>query len=134
MRLTPTEMDRLTIFTVAELARRHRAKGWRLNHPEALAMICDEMHEAARGNRRLVFDRAPAWGRHLDIPAGDSVRWSPGEVKRVRLVAYGGRRATHGFHGLTEGAAEPARLGEALGRLTGRRFGHRPQSGEDRGP
>ena len=49
MRLTPTELDRLTIFTAAELARRRRAKGWKLNHPEALAIICDEMHEAARG-------------------------------------------------------------------------------------
>lgn len=49
MRLTPTELDRLTIFTAAELARRRRAKGWPLNHPEALAIICDEMHEAARG-------------------------------------------------------------------------------------
>lgn len=49
MRLTPTEMDRLTIFTAAELARRRRTKGWKLTHPEALALICDEMHEAARG-------------------------------------------------------------------------------------
>ncbi len=49
MRLTPTELDRLTIFTAAELARRRRAKGWKLSHPEALAIICDEMHEAARG-------------------------------------------------------------------------------------
>ena len=49
MRLTPIELDRLTIFTAAELARRRRAKGWPLTHPEALAIICDEMHEAARG-------------------------------------------------------------------------------------
>src|SRR5918993_1296159 len=49
MRLTPTELDRLTIFAAAELARRRRSRGWRLNHPEALALICDEMHEAARG-------------------------------------------------------------------------------------
>jgi urease gamma subunit len=48
MHLTPTEMDRLTIFTAAELARRRRAKGWKLTHPEALAIICDEMHEAAK--------------------------------------------------------------------------------------
>ena len=47
MRLTPTEADRLTIFTAAELARRRRAKGWKLTHPEALAIICDDMHEAA---------------------------------------------------------------------------------------
>jgi urease subunit gamma/beta len=49
MHLTPTEMDRLTIFTAAELARRRHGKGWKLSHPEALAIICDEMHEAARG-------------------------------------------------------------------------------------
>ena len=49
MRLTPSELDRLTIFTAAELARRRRVKGWKLTHPEALAIICDEMHEAARG-------------------------------------------------------------------------------------
>src|SRR3984893_5966049 len=49
MHLTPTEMDRLTIFTAAELARRGSAKGWKITHPEALAIICDEMHEAARG-------------------------------------------------------------------------------------
>jgi urease gamma subunit len=49
MRLTPIEIDRLTIFTAAELARRRRTKGWKLTHPEALALICDEMHEAARG-------------------------------------------------------------------------------------
>ncbi len=49
MRLTPTELDRLAIFTAAELARRRRGKGWKLTHPEALAIICDEMHEAARG-------------------------------------------------------------------------------------
>ena len=49
MRLTPTELDRLTIFTAAELARRRRSKGWKLTHPEALAIICDDMHEAARG-------------------------------------------------------------------------------------
>lgn len=49
MHLTPTELDRLTIFSAAELARRRRAKDWKLTHPEALAIICDEMHEAARG-------------------------------------------------------------------------------------
>jgi urease subunit gamma/beta len=49
MHLTPTELDRLTLFTAAELARRRRARGWKLTQPEALALICDEMHEAARG-------------------------------------------------------------------------------------
>ncbi|KQZ20824.1 hypothetical protein ASD50_21510, partial [Mesorhizobium sp. Root552] len=41
-------MDRLTIFTAAELARRHRALGIRLSHPEAVALITDEVLTAAR--------------------------------------------------------------------------------------
>jgi len=48
MQLTPWELDRLLIFSAAELARRHRAAGLRLSHPEAVAVICDEMLEAAR--------------------------------------------------------------------------------------
>ncbi len=75
-------------------------------------------------NRRLRFDRAPAWGMHLDIPAGDSVRWRPGEVKRVRLVAFGGRGVVLGFNGLTEGAASPARLAEGLERVRRGDYGH----------
>ena len=48
MRLTPWEEERLLVFTAAELARRHRAAGLALNHPEAVALICDAMLEAAR--------------------------------------------------------------------------------------
>ena len=48
MNLTPTEMDRLTIFSAAELARRYRSLGIRLSHPEAVALICDEVLTAAR--------------------------------------------------------------------------------------
>src|SRR5215471_6025579 len=58
-------------------------------------------------NRRLVFDRARAWGMRLDVPAGDSVRWRPGETVRVRLVAFAGRGVLVGFNGLTEGATSP---------------------------
>ena len=48
MNLTPRDEDRLTIFTMAELARRRRSRGRKLGHPETVALICDEMHEAAR--------------------------------------------------------------------------------------
>ncbi len=48
MRLTPWEEERLLVFTAAELARRHRAAGLALNAPEAIALICDAMFEAAR--------------------------------------------------------------------------------------
>jgi urease subunit gamma/beta len=51
MRLTPRELDRLTIFSAAELARRRRARGLKLNHPEAVALICDEVLEEARAGR-----------------------------------------------------------------------------------
>jgi urease subunit gamma/beta len=48
MRLTPWEEERLLVFTAAELARRHLAAGLALNAPEAVALICDAMFEAAR--------------------------------------------------------------------------------------
>ncbi len=53
MLLTPTEMERLTIFTAAEMARRRRSKGLRLNHPEAVAYIADEVLEGAREGRTV---------------------------------------------------------------------------------
>jgi urease subunit gamma/beta len=53
MLLTPTELERLTIFSAAELARRRRAKGLKLNHPEAVALITDEIIEGAREGRSV---------------------------------------------------------------------------------
>ena len=53
MLLTPTETERLTIFTAAELARRRRARGRSLNHPEAVALISDEILEGARDGRSV---------------------------------------------------------------------------------
>jgi len=198
MRLTPWEEERLLIFTAAELARRHRASGLALNAPEAIALMCDAMFEAARAgatyaaveaaaraavapdevmpgvreliedlrlevllgdgtrlvvvldplgrpgespasdgpgavrlsdeagsgddaplesieltvrsesrrvirvtshypfervNARLVFDRDAARGFRLDIPAGATERWSPGETRTVRLVRFAGEAA-----------------------------------------
>ncbi|BBE74878.1 urease subunit beta [Oharaeibacter diazotrophicus] len=48
MNLTPTEIERLVVFNAAEFARRHRRLGIRLSHPEAVALIADEMLLAAR--------------------------------------------------------------------------------------
>ena len=190
MRLTPTEEERLRIFAAAELARRNLALGLQLNAPEAIAVVCDAMHLAARSggsfddvveagrsalaaehvmdgvadiateirlevlleegsrlvvlrepfgpassdgpgavrfaegdvelvpertritltvtnsserpvrvsshypfaeiNAKLAFDRGAARGFRLDLPAGDSMHWAPGETKDVELVAYGG--------------------------------------------
>jgi urease subunit gamma/beta len=194
MRLTAWEEERLLIFSAAELARRHRDAGLPLNHPEAVALICDAILEAARAgasyaaveaagreaisrdllmpgvaelidevriealfgdgprlivlvdplrasepeiaterpgairsdripadptaglqkqtlrvrndsrrvvrvsshypfervNARLAFDRAAAAGFRLDLAAGDTERWAPGETREVRLVRYSG--------------------------------------------
>lgn len=53
MLLTPTELERLTIFTAAELARKRRARGLKLNYPEAVALITDELLEGARDGRTV---------------------------------------------------------------------------------
>lgn len=91
MRLTPTELDRLTIFAAAELARRRRAKGWRLNHPEALALICDEMHEAARGGAS--YDEVVAAARSVltEDDVMDGVADLVGTVKIECLFGDGSR-------------------------------------------
>jgi urease subunit gamma/beta len=199
MRLTSWEEERLLIFSAAELARRHRSAGLLLNAPEAIAIMCDAMLEAARAgasyaeveaaglaavrpdqvmpgvrdllddvrvevlledgarlvvlvdplgsgqpldaggpgaidmaaddeagaateasdglerldltvqntsrrvvrvsshfpfdrvNARLTFDRAAAVGFRLNLPAGSSERWSPGETRTVSLVRYAAR-------------------------------------------
>ncbi|HZB01837.1 MAG TPA: urease subunit gamma [Actinomycetota bacterium] len=62
MYLSPTEEDRLRIFAAAELARRSLARGLGLNAPEATALICDEMHLAARGGAS--FDEVAEAGRN----------------------------------------------------------------------
>ena len=51
MNLTPTEQERLTIFTAAQLAREHKRRGIKLSHPEAIAYICDELLMCAREGR-----------------------------------------------------------------------------------
>lgn len=55
-------------------------------------------------NRALVFDRRKAFGKRLDIPSGTSVRFEPGEEKKVQLVSLGGRKNVYGLNGLTDGS------------------------------
>src|SRR5205814_7951010 len=51
--LTPREQEKLLIFTAAELARRRRGRGLKLNHPEALALITAESLEGIRDGRTV---------------------------------------------------------------------------------
>ncbi len=53
MHLTPHETDRLILFSAAELARKRRARGLKLNYPEARALIADEILEGARDGRSV---------------------------------------------------------------------------------
>ncbi|MGL5825911.1 MAG: urease subunit gamma [Nocardioides sp.] len=235
MRLTPTERDRLLLFTTAELARARRARGLRLNVPEAVAIIADTVCEAARDgarlaaaieagravlgaddvlpgvaavlgdvkveavfddgtrlvvvtdplggtgseaqqpgqeqpgevllsdeplatygdaitvqvtntsavpisvtshfhffevNPRLSLDRAAAYGRRLAIPAGSSVRFGPGQTRRVPLTPIGGDRVAIGFAGLVDGPLDaPGALESALGRAIECGYLHQPAGG-----
>src|SRR5438105_12101437 len=51
--LTPREIDKLMIFSAGELARKRRARGLKLNHPEAVALISSEILEWIRDGRSV---------------------------------------------------------------------------------
>jgi urease subunit beta len=55
-------------------------------------------------NGALQFDRAAAFGQHLNIPASTAIRFEPGDEREVNLVPYLGKRAVYGFNNLVDGA------------------------------
>lgn len=57
-------------------------------------------------NAALRFSRPEAYGFRLDIPAGTSVRFEPGEERTIHLVALGGRRIVRGLNGRVSGALD----------------------------
>lgn len=91
MRLLPWEEERLQVFAAAELARRHRAAGVRLNQPEAVALICDAMLEAARAGAG--YEEVEAAGRAAVGPEDvlDGVRELVAEVRLEVLLGDGTR-------------------------------------------
>jgi urease subunit gamma/beta len=60
-------------------------------------------------NRALVFDRQASYGMRLDIPAGTAVRFEPGEVKTVTLVAIAGARVIRGGNAWASGPVTAGR-------------------------
>src|SRR5947209_14677688 len=70
-------------------------------------------------NRALGFDRLAAYGMRLDIPAGTAVRFEPGEIKSVRLVAMAGQRAVYGGSGLVMGPLDDKRVRAAAAERLG---------------
>ena len=77
-------------------------------------------------NRALEFDRAAAFGQHLNIPASTALRFEPGDEREVKLVPYGGKRAVYGFNNLvdgpTAGATGTARKAKAVALAAKRGF------------
>lgn len=54
-------------------------------------------------NKALSFPRGKAYGFHLNIPAGTSLRFEPGDTREVELVEYAGKKTVYGFNGLVNG-------------------------------
>jgi urease beta subunit len=73
-------------------------------------------------NKRLRFDRAQAFGMHLDIPPGTTIRFEPGEAREVRLAEFGGSKRLIGFAGLTQGQANDETKAVALRRARAQGF------------
>ena len=84
MRLLPREQDRLLLFLAAELARKRRARGLRLNQAEAAALIADEVCEAARDGR--AYAEAEAVG-YRALGPGDVLDGVPDLVRRIEVEA-----------------------------------------------
>ncbi|UDM03933.1 urease subunit gamma [Streptomyces longhuiensis] len=82
--LTPRELERIQLFTVAELARRRRARGRKLNAPEAIALICDEVLEAAWDG--LSLDEVIAAGRKV-LTEDDVMDGVPQMVTTIQVEA-----------------------------------------------
>lgn len=57
-------------------------------------------------NVALDFDRKATKGRRLDIPAGTAVRFEPGQIREVDLIAFQGMRKIFGFNAKIQGPLE----------------------------
>ena len=55
-------------------------------------------------NKALEFPRKKSYGFHLNIPAGTSIRFEPGDNKKVELTEFSGKRIVYGFSGLVNGS------------------------------
>jgi urease subunit gamma/beta len=77
-------------------------------------------------NASLKFDRAQAYGKRLDIPAGTAVRFEPGETKTVPLVEIAGARVIRGGNNLADGPVSDAGKKATLQRVAQQKFSHQP--------
>ncbi len=73
-------------------------------------------------NAALKFDRATAYGKRLDIPAGTAVRFEPGETKTVKLVEIAGKKVIRGGNNLASGKVSTAGKKAALKKIKTHKF------------
>jgi urease subunit gamma/beta len=73
-------------------------------------------------NASLRFDRAKAYGKRLDIPAGTAVRFEPGETKTVKLVEIAGKKIIRGGNNLAGGKVSAAGKKAAMKRIGQKNF------------
>ncbi len=82
-------------------------------------------------NPQLEFDRLRAYGFRLDLAAGTSIRFEPGDMKTVTLVEIGGGRVIRGGNGIASGVVDLGRAEEILGKLQAAGFAHVPEPAGD---
>jgi urease len=78
-------------------------------------------------NPQLEFDRAQAYGYRLDIAAGTSVRFEPGDSKTVTLVEIGGNKVIRGGNNLASGKVDASRVETIISKLQQAGFAHVPE-------
>lgn len=82
-------------------------------------------------NPQLEFDRGKAYGFRLDVPAGTSVRFEPGDSKTVTLVAIGGNKVISGGNRLANGKVDISKIESILDNIQKAGFAHTPDPGTD---
>jgi len=84
MMLTPKEIDKLYIFMIAEIARKRKARGLKLNYTEAVALIADHIVEGARDGKSV--SELMQSGRKV-LTRNDVLSGVPELVKTVQVEA-----------------------------------------------
>ena len=84
MMLAPREIDKLIIYQVAEVARKRRDRGTKLNYEEAIALVCEAMLEGARDGKSVAD--LMSLGRHI-VSAGECMEGVPDLVHVVQVEA-----------------------------------------------
>ncbi len=82
MHLTPREQEKLLVFTAAEVARRRRARGLKLNHPEAMALITAEILEGIRDGHTVA--QLMEAGQHI-LTRADVMEGVPEMIDEIQV-------------------------------------------------